>query len=471
MESTSSIPARPWPAWQCFLFRFALLSFLLYAFPSPISLVLGTIAELGTVLGADVEKQWPWRVASWLGQSINLEKPWQALTSWMYAKGLAPYEVIHQRTGSGDSGHEIARHIAIVVLAGVGALAWTAIASRRARAAGSATRGYPRLGRWLHLAVRLDLAFTMITYGSIKLYGGQFGQLSLMRLTQEIGDTAPMSMVGTFMQASKPYEIFGGLGELLGGLLLFSRHTALLGACVSMGVMANVCAINWLCGVPVKLFSAYLILCAIGLLAPWANRLWALFVSNQPSAPVDMRLPVSARTGRWLFGLGCLWIGVALLTTHLQGRAPKPWEKGRERSEVYGLWRVEKMVLDGVEVPAGDASRWRDFAVDAGTTAWAREYSGERRFFDFQWDPASGTAQVKARDAGDQVTAERWTSERGEKTVKVGVPWLLRPEDIGRLVGEPLDIRHRRPRDPGARIDRSRAGSGAPIVLSNRDGR
>ena len=72
--------------------------------------------------------------------------------------------------------------------------------------------GHPRLGRWLHLVVRFDLAFTMLSYGTSKLYGGQFGELSLDRLTQEIGDTWPMAMVGTFMQASKPYEVFGGLG-------------------------------------------------------------------------------------------------------------------------------------------------------------------------------------------------------------------------------------------------------------------
>ena len=69
------------------------------------------------------------------------------------------------------------------------------------------------LGRWLHLVVRFNLAFTLLSYGTAKLYGGQFGELSLNRLTQEIGDTWPMTMVGTFMQGSKPYELFGGLGE------------------------------------------------------------------------------------------------------------------------------------------------------------------------------------------------------------------------------------------------------------------
>ena len=109
----------------------------------------------------------------------------------------------------------------------------------------------------------------MLGYGFAKFYGGQFGELSLHRLTQEIGDTWPMTMVGTFMQASKPYELFGGACEVLGGLLLFHRRTALLGACVSIGTLANICALNWLYGVPVKQYSAHLLLYGIGLLAPF----------------------------------------------------------------------------------------------------------------------------------------------------------------------------------------------------------
>lgn len=395
--------------------------------------MLDTFEALGAVLGADTGKQWPWRSASRFGEAISLDESWQALTSWMDAKGLAPYHVIHQRTGSGDTGHEIARLLAIVAFAGVGALAWTAFAAMRAR--GPIARGYPRLGRWLHLLVRIELAFFLIECGSEKLYGGQFGDLGLIRLTQEIGDTTPMGMVGTFMQASKPYEIFGGIGEVLGGLLLLSRRTALLGACVTIAVMANVCALNWLCGVPVMLFSTYLLVCAIALLSPWAGRLWALFVSNRPSMPVDMRLPVSAHTERWLLGLGGLWIGMALLINHIQGITPKPWQKGREHSELYGLWQVDKMVLDGIEVPASDASRWRDFAVDAGTLAWERDYSGKRRFFDFRWNAASKVAQVKVRDAGDP-KEERWMCERGSKTVKVEVPELKRPEDYRRTIDD-----------------------------------
>src|SRR5262245_36306351 len=254
----------------------------------------------------------------------------------MGALGLAPYEVIHQRTGSGDTGAAFAQLVFVVAASFVGALIWSLISSLIGGA-----RAYPRLGRWLHLVVRFELAFTLFGYGFAKFYGGQFGELSLHRLTQEIGDLWPMTMVGTFMQASKPYELFGGLGEVLGGLLLFHRRTTLLGLFVTIGVMTNVCALNWLCGVPVKLYSLHLLLAAVFLLAPFRHNLWALFVRNRPTTPVDLAVVHAKWPARALTLLGTVWVFGWLVLTHIGGVAEKPWMKGREKSALYGLWVVE----------------------------------------------------------------------------------------------------------------------------------
>src|SRR5262245_31775656 len=188
-------PAPAWPAWQRIALRFLTCYFVLYAFPSPLSDLLGLV-----------------------GVEFTVEPLWQAATTWCDAHGLAPYSVIHQRTGSGDTGHDIAKLLLIASAAALLTVLWSLLQRGPA--------GHPRLGRWLHLSVRTTLAFAMLGYGSSKLYGGQFGEMSLDRLTQEIGDTWPMTMVGTFMKAFPPYEVFGGIGEVLGGLLLFHRRTA-----------------------------------------------------------------------------------------------------------------------------------------------------------------------------------------------------------------------------------------------------
>ena len=167
---TSAPPA--WPKWQRFAFRYVLLHYVLYAFPGPLGSLVYTFNSGLTLAGIDVEKapwSWPGAPLEWVGAG------WQWLTTWMATVGVAPYEVIHQPTGSGDTGAAYAQLLFVVVVSLVGALIWTWFSTASA---------YPRLGRWLHLIVRFDLAFTMFGYGFAKFYGGQFGQLSLTRPTQ-----------------------------------------------------------------------------------------------------------------------------------------------------------------------------------------------------------------------------------------------------------------------------------------------
>lgn len=413
---------RPWKRWQLIAFRYVLLHYALYAFPGPLAAVLQTFTGVLGWVGIDSSKapwSWPMAPLGWI------EQGWEWLTTQMAAAGVAPYEVIHQRTGSGDTGSAFAQLSFIVAVSLIITVIWSLVSKARA---------YPRLGRWLHLIVRVDLAFTLFGYGFSKFYGGQFGELSLSRLTQEIGDTWPMTMVGTFMQASKPYELFAGACEVLSGLLLLHRRTALLGAVGSIGTMTNVCALNWLCGVPVKQYSAHLLLYSIGLLAPFLPQLWAVFISNRPSLPVDLHVVNGALARRVLLGLGILWVSVYIVETHVSGMQESSWFKEHGRSALYGLWTVESMSLDGQEVPMTDATRWRDFAIDRNPLAWSRELSGKRHYFDFKWDEASGVAQVKER--GSTKDAAAWTCERGVKVVKGDPPILLRNEDRGK----PVDV-------------------------------
>lgn len=429
--------AAGWPLWQRFGFRFLLVYYVLYAFPRPVSSLLETALGVVALVDGWVKTallgELPFRwFGHWVKELGKVEtQGWQPLTTQLAEWNLTPYSVIHQPTGSGDTGHDIARMLVIALAASLLASLWSLLQ----RGPG----GHGRLARWLHLFVRFDLAFTMLGYGLAKFYGGQFGELSLDRLTQEIGDTWPMPMVGTFMQASKPYELFGGGCEVLAGLLLFSRRTALLGAVAAFATMTNVCALNWLCGVPVKLYSAHLLVAAALLMAPYAGNLWALFVRNRPTRAVDLAV-VRSRWAAWPLGIaGWVWVGSSLLLTHLGGTAEKPWMKGREKGALYGVWTVDAMLLDGVEVPITDATRWRFLAIDRGTLAWAREATGQRRNFEFVLDATTQVAQVKPRTgapaaAGEAAAPEPWTCEVGTKVMPVDPPLLLRNEERGRKV-------------------------------------
>jgi hypothetical protein len=135
--------------------------------------------------------------------------------------------------------------------------------------------------------------------------------------------------------------------------------------------------------------------------------------------------------------LAIAWVAAYLVVTHVEGMKPKPWLRGRERSVLYGLWSVESMALDGKDVEMTDATRWRDFAIDGASLAWARELSGKRRDFEFKLDEAAGLAQVKEQGAGGDAAA--WTCERGTKWVKGDAQLLLHNEDRGK----PVDVERR----------------------------
>src|SRR5687768_6284488 len=378
-------PAPVWTAWQRLVFRYLPCHWLLYPFPRPVNVLLETVAEGFAFLAYRLQAPWlkeepfSWLAAAdrWLEPEMvpnapfwpgGIERGWQHVTGWLHDMGWTPFEVVHQRTGSGDTAHDYTKLFVIVALALVLATGWTVL---------SRALAYPRLGRWLHLAVRWDLAFWMLSYGFAKFYGGQFGEPTLRNLTTELGDMSPMSEVWKFMGASTPYMWFSGVGEVVGGLLLFHHRTALLGCFVTIAVMANVAALNWLYDVPVKLFSLHLLLYAVFLLAPYRRRLHDVFVGNTLSRPVDMRV-AHARWAAWLLAaFGLLWVGCHLASTHHGGMQNLAQQRERQaRPRLHGLWEVERMFVDGVEVPATDALRWRFVAIDDFGNSWVRRLDG-----------------------------------------------------------------------------------------------
>jgi hypothetical protein len=421
--------ARPWPRWQRILFRYLLCHCLLYSLPRPFSVLIADLADGVQFLQRRFD--WPWLQAEPIGwpraaTDVLTEKDtpwdqppdpgivdewWYSLTTWMSEHGLTPLKVVVQQTGSGDTAHDWTKLMVIVASSTLLTVLWSMLSS---------ARGYPRLGRWLHLFARWDLAFWMLFYGLIKLYGGQFGTPSLWQLNQELADKSPMGMVWTFMGASKPYEVFSGIGEIAGGLLLFHHRTALLGCLVTIGVMTNVCALNWLYDVPVKLFSLHLLLYAVFLLAPYGERLWALFFANLPSRPVDLKV-VRRPWAIWLLTL----VGASFVVAHLVNRHfTLPQLRGQrmasgERPALWGLWRVEKMVRDGVEVPITDATRWRVLAIDDGGVSWAREATGRAHWFDVTERLDENRLDVKPRGRGEPT---QWTVERATKVVQEAHP-------------------------------------------------
>lgn len=321
-----------WPLAKRATFRFLAVYFVLYAFPFPLDIL-------------------PWS-SSYFG-SMTQQRAWTSFMPWIAEHILRIKEPINtQPGGSGDTTYHYLCILSFSICAAIVTLVWSLVARRRS---------YPTAAKWLMLACCFYLGSWLVNYGFAKLT--QFPTPSLRRLIQPYGESSPMGLLWTFMGASTTYTIFTGIGEVMGGLLLFFRQTRTLGAAVAFGVMLHVVMLNLSYDVPVKLFSSHL--CAMAAVLVWTDRqrLTALFVSNKPTQPSRIAPWFTSRAAHLATQTALLlfvgWIAffnlVSTVATYSMFKIVP------EQQPLYGIYEVASFVQDGAERPPllTDTARWR----------------------------------------------------------------------------------------------------------------
>jgi hypothetical protein len=100
-------------------------------------------------------------------------------------------------------------------------------------------RRHPAYLEWL----RYISAYLILTYGTRKLiWGGQFALGSLS--SRPVGSLSGFELTWFYYGHSHAYGIILGLTQILGGVLLLFRRSALIGAALLAPVMANILMIN-----------------------------------------------------------------------------------------------------------------------------------------------------------------------------------------------------------------------------------
>jgi|HubBroStandDraft_3_1064219.scaffolds.fasta_scaffold05475_4 hypothetical protein len=361
---------RPGSAWgpvKKLLFRFAFVYLILYNLPFPLDYIISDIVDL------------------WYFQM------WTPLVRWV---GKHVFNVILTAHGSGDSTYGYIQVFCLLVISSAAALIWTLLDRKR--------RNYARLYEWLRVYVRFVLAVTLIEYGSWKVFPSQFLAPTTDRLMQPFGDFSPMGLLWAFMGASVAYNVFAGLGELVGGLLLTVRRTTLLGALVSIGVLSNVVMLNLSYDVPIKQFSSHLLLMAVFLAAHDARRLANVLVLNRPAEPAEVR-PLFRR--KWLArtAAACAAVFILYMTGTLLYGSYQDLEtygsKGTSKSPLSGMWNVEELVVDGKVRPPllTDETRWRRIFFNVPGRFAIQLMSASREGYDLKLDEKKRTLLISKR--------------------------------------------------------------------------
>src|SRR5690606_34659512 len=133
---------------------------------------------------------------------------------------------------------------------------------------------------WFLVFLRIVLVATMLLYGFVKIFKLQFPSASLTHMLDPLSDFTPMGLAWTYMGFSKGFNVFVGLMEVLGGLLLIPRRTQTLGSFIIIGVMTQVAMMNFCYDIPVKLFSIHLILMALVIFIT-DHRFISVFIKNK----------------------------------------------------------------------------------------------------------------------------------------------------------------------------------------------
>ena len=177
----------------------------------------------------------------------------------------------------------------------------------------------------------------------------------------------------------------------------------------------NLARLTFICGV-------------VLLMAPFARRLWAVFVQNGSSEPVDLRVT----TNRWLAAALVLFgtlTAIGTATNRILGHAS--W---RERAattshampHLFGLWWVRSMRLGGEFVTEDQPRRWRDITIDRGNRLRLRSALGRPMWFDCREDLETGTITLLPA-GGEQVA---WLFERTGDELTLRGDWQGQPLEV-----------------------------------------
>lgn len=243
----------------------------------------------------------------------------------------------------------------------------------------------------------------MIYYGAIKVLGFQMPEPSLTRLLQTYGSSSPMGLLWTFIGDSKGFQFFIGFIEIVSGLLVIFPWTSLLGALLCLASTVMIFAFNIFYDVPVKLYSLYLIINSIFLLAPEFKNLFNFFILNNEIGP---RKDTPLFQNKWLQrGVQilqlCFATYVLYIALYLQATSRF---KEVSKSPYYGIWNVDKFVKNKTELPPlmTDKDRWFKLIVEKDNLLVVQKMDLTNEYYNFWLEDENKTLVLETKGSSKQ---------------------------------------------------------------------
>jgi len=296
-------------------------------------------------------------------QGLGTLWPMVDVTSWVAVHIFGITTPLVYTGNSRDTNFFWVQLFLVLIVAITATVMWSILDRRR--------ENYVTLHKWFRLFLRFALAAQMIYFGMVKVIPTQFPAPSLLTLVAPVGNLSLQGFLWSSIGASPPYQIFTGIVEVLGGLLLLAPRTTMLGAMICLASMMQVFVLNMTYDVGVKILSFLLALMSLFLLAPDFSRLANLFILNRPAGPSTepqlfetrsanrIALAVQIAFGLYLLGV---YANIGRTFWYADGGGGSP------RSPLYGIWNVDELAVDGELRPTqlNDYDRrWRRVIFDS----------------------------------------------------------------------------------------------------------
>jgi hypothetical protein len=202
------------------------------------------------------------------------------------------------------------------------------------------------------------LSCIMFSYGILKVFPAQMRFPSFADLHRPLGDLSPFELIWTTLGYGTPYQVFSGLLETLGAVLILFRRTRLAGLLTIAIVLINVMLLNYTYHIGVLVFSFYLFLITIFLLAPYTPRLLNLLFGATPV--MQFRNEIVPK--RVKPGVSRILIGVFMTTyvfAHIYYTYDR-YERGKANaSKEYSIVKNYIVGNDTLKLIKDDTSTWQ----------------------------------------------------------------------------------------------------------------
>lgn len=304
------------------------------------------------------------------------------------------YEYEVNGNGSGDHTFAYITLFVTVVLTSITVIIWSILDRKR--------KSYNKLLYWFLVFLRIVLVAAMLLYGFVKVFKIQFPSASLTHLLDPLGDFSPMGLAWTYMGYSKGFNIFVGLMELLGGLLLIPRRTQTLGSFIIIGVMTQVAMMNFCYDIPVKLLSVHLILMALVIFIT-DSRFLKVFIKNKAVDQYNYYHPIKSSKYHkvifWVKSIGLLFL-VCFISFNLY-TTERNRGINRKKPVLYGIWEASYFIKNGDTLPPliTDHYRWRYLIVDLKDEATVKTMDDLKHQYKFIADSTSKKVMIHKKDS------------------------------------------------------------------------